>query len=260
MKITRMMRSATYWLCGTVLLSSVAMAVVAPKKTVIEKAELVSLSKPSVVNKRVAVKTPEKNIVTRSALIEHRTWPLVQYAKPWSVMVYRGAMTNDVLIHVMYLRYSLRPERIYTAEIARELPSNNPVSQFFKPVVSTMQLAFNVGYRTTKTTPIYEIDPYVMFRWVNFPWNHWVSTTLGAGEGVSYVSRIPERETMDNTQNLAISKRFLNFLAFEATFAPPGHPDWQLVGRIHHRSGAYGLYRSGNSGSSEIGIGIRHYW
>jgi hypothetical protein len=44
----------------------------------------------------------------------------------------------------------------------------------------------------------------------------------------------------------------------EAAFALPAYPQIQVVGRIHHRSGAFGLYRAGNTGSNAVGIGIRY--
>jgi hypothetical protein len=44
----------------------------------------------------------------------------------------------------------------------------------------------------------------------------------------------------------------------EATFAVPSYPYVQLVGRIHHRSGAFGLFGDAQeSGSNTVGLGFR---
>jgi hypothetical protein len=101
---------------------------------------------------------------------------------------------------------------------------------------------------------IFEFEPYIAFRWANFPWNHYINTSFALGEGVSYASSIPALESRDNEN----TKRLLNYMLVEASFAAPAYPRLQLVARIHHRSGAYGLYHAGNTGSNDIGLGIRY--
>jgi hypothetical protein len=101
---------------------------------------------------------------------------------------------------------------------------------------------------------IYEFDPYIAFRWANFPWNGYVNTSFAIGEGISYTTSVPALEKKDNE----FTKRLLNYLMFEATFAAPGDPRLQFLVGIHHRSGAYGLYHAGNTGSNDIGVGIRY--
>jgi hypothetical protein len=81
-----------------------------------------------------------------------------------------------------------------------------------------------------------------------------VNTSLAIGEGISYASSIPALERKANEQ----TKRLLNYLMLEASFAVPRHPKLQLIIRLHHRSGAFGLYRAGNTGSNNIGLGVRY--
>jgi hypothetical protein len=52
----------------------------------------------------------------------------------------------------------------------------------------------------------------------------------------------------------------MHYMAIEATFALPNHKDWQLVYRLHHRSGVFGLMQGDNSGTTAVQIGIRHYF
>jgi hypothetical protein len=65
---------------------------------------------------------------------------------------------------------------------------------------------------------------------------------------------MPSLEKRSNTN----TKRLLNYLMLEAAFALPAYPQVQLLARIHHRSGAFGLYRAGNTGSNDVGLGIRY--
>jgi hypothetical protein len=122
-------------------------------------------------------------------------------------------------------------------------------------LVGIVQVAGNATIRQGDNQhTIYEADPYLLFRWANMPWDHYINTSFGLGEGVSYDSSVPAIEKRQNNN----TKRLLNYLMFEATFALPRYPTLQVVARIHHRSGAYGLYHAGNTGSNDVGLGIRY--
>ncbi len=147
------------------------------------------------------------------------------------------------------------PEHIQSVELAYTLNKNNVIRRFFSPIVGVVQIALDTTVRTGSNEPtIYELDPYIGFRWANFPWNNYLTMSFEAGEGISYATSVPAIESHDNDN----TKRLLNFMMLEATFAAPKYPRLQLVVRIHHRSGAYGLYHAGNTGSNDIGLGIRY--
>lgn len=174
---------------------------------------------------------------------------------PWSLMYYYGITVSDPLVRVFEGEIHRWPEHIQSVELAKTLDQDNFLRRLVNPVVGVVQLAGNATVRTgSNESRIYEFEPYVTFRWANFPWNPYVNTSLALGEGVSYASSVPAIEKKDNSN----TKRLLNYLMFEATFAPSSYPQLQFVARIHHRSGAYGLYRAGNTGSNDIGIGIRY--
>lgn len=88
-----------------------------------------------------------------------------------------------------------------------------------------------------------------------FPGSYLINTAA-IGEGISYASSIPLRESKDSSTHNA--KRLLNYLMFEVTTALPAYPEWELAVRIHHRSGAWGLYGAGNLSSNVIGLGVRY--
>lgn len=174
---------------------------------------------------------------------------------PWMLTYYYGKTVNEPLAKIFTGQFNSWPEHIQSVELAKTLDQNNIIRRFFNPVVGVVQLAGNVTYRVgSNQHNITEFDPYIAFRWANLPWNDYLTTSFAIGEGVSYVSSIPAIEMRDNTD----TKRLLNYLMFEATFALPSHPEWQVLARIHHRSGAYGLYRAGNTGSNDVGIGVRY--
>ena len=174
---------------------------------------------------------------------------------PWALLYYYGWTLSDPLWRVFTGDTHRWPEHIQSVELAKTLDKDNVVRQFFSPIVGVVQLAGNITLRQGKNQdPIYEFDPYISFRWANWPWNHYLTTSAAIGEGVSYATAVPNEELRNNKD----TRRLLNYLMLEATFALPSHPELQLVGRIHHRSGAFGLYRAGNTGSNDVGVGIRY--
>lgn len=174
---------------------------------------------------------------------------------PWMLTYYYGITGDNALIQMLAGSFNRWPEHVQSAELTKTLDENNFLRRLVNPLVGVVQLAGNFTVRNgSREHTIYEFDPYVAFRWANFPWNDYVTTSLAIGEGISYASSVPWIEKRHN-QN---TKRLLNYLMLEATFALPMHPELQLVARIHHRSGAFGLYHAGNSGSNVIGLGVRY--
>jgi len=174
---------------------------------------------------------------------------------PWAVMYYYGVTGSDALARMAYGQFHRWPEHIQAIELTRTLDEENFFRRLVNPLVGVVQLAGNVAVRNGSNQHIiYEFNPYLAFRWANFPWNYYVNTSFAIGEGISYDTSVPSLEKKSNED----TKRLLNYLMLEATFASPSYPRLQLVARIHHRSGAFGLYHAGNTGSNNIGLGIRY--
>lgn len=179
--------------------------------------------------------------------------------RPWSVMLYAGATAYQTLGPLLTGKFTSAKEQVYTAELAYNLSQENPIRKFLRPVVGTVQVAGNVGYRhdlKPHYSGIEETDVYVVARWLHFPWNKYIVTSFAVAEGVSYTSHVPRIEIED--ADATGSRRLLNYLMGEATFALPSHPEWQLVVRVHHRSTAYGVFGNTNGGSNTVGLGIRY--
>lgn len=173
---------------------------------------------------------------------------------PWAVTGYWGRMTNDTLGDVVGFHYTLNEETLYSVELTHVLPPENVIRRFFQPLLSTIELNMNLTYRDDPMGPIYEVSPYFSVRWGNFPWKKYLLTSIAIGEGISYDSRVPTVELNDDDR----ARRLLNFLMWEVAIALPKYPNLEFIARAHHRSGAYGLYNAGNSGSTAVGLGVRY--
>lgn len=189
--------------------------------------------------------------LSHSVTAEPQNTSITNY--PWAVLAYIGRMTNQELLA---LNYTFTDETLYSLEVSHQLSETNIVRRFFQPFITTVDVAGNVTYRDDPVGPIYEFIPYFDLRWANFPWNRYIATTIAVGEGISYVTQAPLVET-ENASN-GETQNILNYLMLEITFALPKHPQWQLVARIHHRSGVFGLYNAENAGSSAVGLGVRY--
>ena len=76
----------------------------------------------------------------------------------------------------------------------------------------------------------------IYFRWLWFPWNDWVRTSIAASTGLSYTPTIDQIERI-RVDNGGRGSRLLHFLSPEITFGLPQKPDLDLFIRYHHRSG-----------------------
>jgi hypothetical protein len=84
-----------------------------------------------------------------------------------------------------------------------------------------------------------------------------VGLNLAAGAGLSYALSDSNFEIGRGGQRGVDTFRLQFYLAFETELAHRAVPGWSLVGRIHHRSGGYGILTEQGSGSNFIGLGLR---
>lgn len=185
----------------------------------------------------------------------------VSAGKQWSWLLYRGFTSDNTLGQILGGRFHYIGEDLYSLELGYRLAEDNFFRRLLGPLVSAIEITGNVSYRVGGGNPqnILELVPYIAFRWEQFPWNNYVYTTVAIGEGVSYVSEVPVIEQR-TTGSDGKTGRFINYLMLEVTAALPRYPELSLVFRIHHRSGAFGLYGAGNSGSNVVGLGLRYYF
>ncbi len=104
----------------------------------------------------------------------------------------------------------------------------------------------------------YEINFLVAFRLQYFPLLDNFPFSFAFGSGISYATETPVIEERSRT-NVNASK-FLNYLLLEIASAIPGISNWELVGRIHHRSGVFGIYSNVRGGSNVMAAGLRYHF
>jgi len=95
----------------------------------------------------------------------------------------------------------------------------------------------------------------IYLRYDDLPWNETVYTTIGVNTGVSLLTNLSDFERWRDEKGR--SSLFLHYLGPEFTFANPENKDLELVLRLHHRSGVFGLFDGVVSGSTFLSAGIR---
>jgi len=103
----------------------------------------------------------------------------------------------------------------------------------------------------------WKFNALMIARWPRFPWNDFIKTSFAVGEGLSLAAETPVFEEKYHGEK---SNTFLNDLMFEFDFAIPRNPRWSLVSRLHHRSGAFGLFNGFHGASNALGLGIRYHF
>ncbi len=177
----------------------------------------------------------------------------------WNWMLLYGRMTDASLTKTFLFNYDWDEATLYSGEIGYTLEEDNPVMLFMDPVLSSIVVALNITYQDDPAGNIFVFSPYIMARWSNFPWSDTLRTTFGLGGGLSLATDIPSIEIHPDEPN-GDYRNLLHYIAIEATFALPKHKDWQLVYRLHHRSGVFGIMEADNVGNTAVQIGIRHYF
>lgn len=97
-----------------------------------------------------------------------------------------------------------------------------------------------------------EINTLLTSRWMPFPWDEFLPTTVAFGGGFSYALERPAIEARRDGPG----DRLLVYLLLELELARLLHRDPSLFFRIHHRSGAYGTVGDGRA-TNFLGLGLR---
>jgi hypothetical protein len=101
-----------------------------------------------------------------------------------------------------------------------------------------------------------ELDLTINVRWMTFPWDAYLDTSLAFGSGLSYATEAPEAEAEENPDTG--STRLLHYLLVEIAVTPPGQSRWSLFTRMHHRSGIWGFFDGVGRASNFLVFGIRY--
>ncbi len=179
------------------------------------------------------------------------------YRQRWAVAGYVGKMATVNLKRAVVFDWHFENTYLFALETNYTPDPNNIFRKLFSLIKATFEVSLNVTSQADKNGYLVEFNPFFSVRWNKFPWNHFIRTSFAIGEGISYATRQPFQEIRDPTKS-ENAKPLLNYLMFEIGLSLPKHPQWQLFLRIHHRSGAYGLFCRGIVGSTAVGLGLRY--
>jgi len=103
-------------------------------------------------------------------------------------------------------------------------------------------------------SPYWMCTGALAFRWVDFPWNKYLRTSVALGGGLWYSDRVPAIAIHRHPGEKRAHLKF--YLPLELTLALPRWAEYELVLFNHHASGAHLL----DEGGFDVwGVGFR-YW
>ena len=102
----------------------------------------------------------------------------------------------------------------------------------------------------------WEFNGLGVIRWLPFPWDKYLDTSFATGAGLSYATETPKVE--EELRGDGQTAQLLVYLMLELELALPDSQHWSLVSRIHHRSGAFGLFSGVTGASNAWGLGIKY--
>jgi hypothetical protein len=165
--------------------------------------------------------------------------------RDWALTLYFGRLTDAKLTHAATFNFRFEDAYFIDLGLLRRL--------------YTFQDSFNIEIEGQIAKHFgdqdqWEFNGVAYFRWLVFPWDKYLETSFAAGSGLSYATSVPKIEA----KNYDKATQFLAALMFEFAFSLPDAPQWSLVTRLHHRSGAYGTFDDVHGASNAWGMGIRY--
>ncbi len=174
---------------------------------------------------------------------------------PWAASLWGGQMISAQFDDTFIFKGDMRPDYLLGVGLNRRLLRAGPLALEFDSNALLHREGAQPGGGYNQITP-YATTPaqsFGEFTW-GFGLRAWLQPWLSLGfvEGVSLYTAASNYEKTFR-QNYST---FLNYLGFEVEALVA--PEWSLVGRIHHRSGAYGTYGGVREGSNAYLLGLRY--
>jgi len=165
----------------------------------------------------------------------------------WAVTAFGGLLSTNESSHIWF-RGDFDPEDVTVlgVSVSKRLFTTGP------------NLAWDFEQQAVKYSgdqDNWEFNSVFIARWLTFPWDAWIDTSLAFGDGLSIATETPELEVARYGRNH--SSAVLNFVLLEATFALPSLPGPELFARFQHRSGAFSIINATSDASTFLGTGIR---
>ena len=176
---------------------------------------------------------------------------------PWAATVWGGQSIDSNFGDTFFFNGRMRPEYLLGATLQKRIWKAGPFALEIEGSVLGHQAYQQKGGEFNQSVPFADTPSQTFGEgilglgarvWLQ-PW-----LSLGVVEGVSIFTANSNYERTYR-ENYA---KFLNYLGFELEALVS--PQLSLVGRIHHRSGAFGTYSGVRDGSNAYLIGARYRW
>jgi hypothetical protein len=174
---------------------------------------------------------------------------------PWAATVWGGQMIDANFGDTFVFKGRMRPEYLWGIGLNKRLLRAGPLALEFDSNALLHHAYEQQGGEFNQDVP-YANTPAQTFG--EFTWSFgiraWLQPWLSLAffEGVSLNTNVSNYEKTFREDYTT----FLNYLGFEVEALIK--PEWSIVGRIHHRSGAYGTYSGVSEGSNAYLVGMRY--
>lgn len=174
---------------------------------------------------------------------------------PWAATLWGGQMIDANFGDTFIFKGEMRPEYLLGVGLNKRLLRAGPLALEFDSNAMLHHASQQPGGGFNQSTPFADTPAQTFgeFTW-GFGLRAWLQPWLSLGfvEGVSLNTNVSNYEKTFRQDYTT----FLNYLGFEIEALVS--PEWSLVGRIHHRSGAYGTYSGVSEGSNAYLLGLRY--
>ena len=179
------------------------------------------------------------------------------HPQPWAVTAWGGQMIDAAFGDTFLFNGRMRPEAVLGVGVQKRIMRAGPFAieleaDLFSHIAKQQQ-----GGEFNQSKPYADLPAQNFGEGVlGIGARVWVQPWLSFSvvEGISYNSNVSlyEKTFRENYTQV------LNYLGFEVEAAVSS--DLSLVGRIHHRSGAFGTYGGVTEGSNAYLLGLRYRW
>jgi hypothetical protein len=154
-----------------------------------------------------------------------------------------------------YFNGRMRPEYLWGFNVNRRLIDAGPLALEFDSNALLHTANWQRGGPYNNTYPNAPLPPQTFGEFTGgLGLRAWVQPWLSLGF-IQGVSLLTDNSLYEQTFRGSY-QTFLNYLGFEVEALVK--PQWSVVGRLHHRSGAYGAYGGVSEGSNAYLVGVRY--
>ena len=176
---------------------------------------------------------------------------------PWAVTAWGGQMIDSAFGDTFLFNGRMRPEAVMGVSLQKRIFRAGPLAIEMEADLFSHIAKQQAGGEHNQSTPYAQLPAQSFGEGIlGLGARIWLQPWLNVGfvEGVSYNTSMSlyEKTFRENYSQL------LNYLGFEIEAAVS--PDLSLVGRIHHRSGAFGTFNGVTEGSNAYLVGVRYRW